>query len=551
MNNHNFSMIPQVRFNRSKFPMSHGVKTSMSVGTLYPISCVEALPGDTFQSDISMVARVTSAFLKPVVDNAFMDIHTFFVPLRLVYSDLEKVFGDPNPSAYVSNTLADIPTFSSKVTVPEKTVWDYLGLPTKIALPKDLSVLPARAFALIYDKWFRNENVVNEMYIQKGAYNSSEAPNNNAWAANNYAGKLPKVSKKKDFFTSLLPKPQKAPDVLLPLGTTAPVIGNGMSLGFTDGKTTPTNMGVKVNNDTVTLGQNLYGVTLPSTTSSGSTASSGTVIGITRDPTKSGLVADLRSATAANINDIRFAFQLEKMFERDALYGSRYNEYLLGHFGVSSPDSRLQFPEYLGGGRIPIMVQQVEQTSEGTNTSPLANVAGYSLTNGHTKFSKGITEHGYIITVACIKTLHTYQQGIERMFMRKSRNDFYDPLFANLGNQPVYTTQIYVSGSENTLKDNVLGYSEAWAEYRYIPNRVSGEMRSNATNSLDIWHFADKYASAPTLSQSFVEETSANIDRTLAVPASSQDNFLVDFWFNTSGIRVMPVYSMPGLVDHH
>lgn len=548
MANRDFGLMPTVRFNRSKFPMPHGVKTSMSVGTLYPIHCQEVLPGDTFKSEVDVVARVTSAFLKPVADNIFMDVFHFFVPGRLVYDDFTNVFGSPTPSSYTTNELASIPVTTTSTTISPKTVWDYLGVPPGLT-PPGLSILPVRAFALIYNQWFRNENVVDEVYVQHGALQSSELPNNSPWSATNYSGQLPKVGKKKDYFTSCLRSPQRGESVKLPLGTMAWVKTSSSSLSPTTGQ--PMRF---VNGDGTILPTGTY----PSYLYSSGTAESLFVddagyspSGTTKSIIPNNLYADLSSATAANVNDIRFAFQLQKMLERDALYGSRYNEYLLGHYGVSSADSRLQFTEYLGGGRFPIQIQQVAQTSEASSDSPLANVAGYSLTNGKSRFVKGFTEHGFVITCACLRQLHTYQQGVPKMFMRKSRNDFYDPLFASLGEQPVYRSELFVNSSDANLRSDVFGYNEAWADYRYIASRISGEARSSATNTLDIWHFADKYASAPTLSASFVEETPSYVDRTLAVPSSSQDQFLTDFWFNTEAIRVMPVYSVPGLIDHH
>lgn len=537
-----FSLIPQVRMSRTKFDMPYQVKTSMNVGDLVPIDFKEVLPGDTFSTDLYAVARASSAFIKPIMDNLYMDIYHFFVPYRLCFSDAEKVFGDPNPSAYLSNTLLDFPTFTSSITVSEKTVGDYLGF-VPGSLPAGASVLPFRAFARIYNEWFRNENVVDETYVQMGSIGLSEVPNNNAWSPTNYMGKLPKVGKKKDYFTSCLPQTQKGGSVSVPIGTSAPVYtgsehtktGMGsLHFRYTDGNVPPYKRGVAFNGTSLGLDESVD-------------LSSHSISPVY----PSNLYADLREATASSVNDLRFAFQLQKMLERDALYGSRYNEYLLAHFGTTNPDSRLQFTEYLGGGRIPINITQVAQTSESSSSSPLGQVAGYSLSNGHSYYTKGFTEHGYVFTVACIRQIHTYQQGISKCLLRSSRNDFYDPLYANLGEQPVYRSELYLDGTESTLKDNVFGYNEAWADYRYAPNRISGEMRSGATNSLDIWHLADKYASAPVLGQTFVEENSSNIDRVLSVPSSSMDNFIVDFAFNTKAIRVMPAYSVPGLIDHH
>ena len=528
MNKKDFSLLPQVRFSRSRFHMPHGVKTSMNVGTLYPIHIQEVLPGDSFKTVCSVVTRVSSAFLKPVLDTLWMDTYHFFIPYRLVYDDTEKVFGSASPSQYIQDNLVSFPSFATSVIVSEKTVFDYLGVMPG-TVPPGLRILEARAFALTYEKWFRNENVVNEVFVNKGAIVSSETPNNNAWGPTNYTGKLPQVSKRKDYFTSCLPKPQKGVPVQLGFASTAPVImttnttATDVVFGTPNGDKSRFAIG----------GGGYLETRIPAT-------------GYTPN-----VVADLSNASAFDINDVRFKFQLQKMLERDSLYGGRYNEYLLAHYGVSNPDSRVQIPEYLGGARIPLTVTQVAQTSEGTSTSPQANVAGYSLSGGKSQFNKGFTEHGFVLTVACIRTLHTYQQGIPKQFSRVARNDFYDPLFANLGEMPVYTSELYVDPNATSLRDGIFGYNEAWADYRMIQNRVSGEMRSSATNSLDIWHFGDNYASTPTLSQSFVEETSSNVDRTLAVPSATQDQFICDFWFDTKAIRVMPTFSVPGLIDHH
>lgn len=542
MSKKDFSLYPSVKFNRTQFDLSHGVKTSMSVGKLYPIDLQEVLPGDTFKNETSVVARVTSSFIKPVMDNCFMDVYHFFIPLRLCFDSAERVFGNPNPSAYSDNELASLPVTTRDSTVTSGTVADYLGLPVGF-VPKGINIAPFRAFALVYDQWFRNQNVTQEMFVQKGDWSlSSESLDNLPWAPNHYTGQLPFVAKKKDYFTSCLPATQKGAPVSTSLTGLAPVV-TGDVHSFVTSSSSPLSFisssgSLGVYNDLYLNAGGQLNVR------SGSTSvSTGTVA-------PSNLYADLGSANSVSVNDLRLAFQLQKMLERDALYGSRYNEYLLGHYGVSSPDSRLQFTEFLGGSRIPINVQQVPQTSASSESSPLGNVGAFSLSNGNSHYNKGFVEHGYVLTVACIRTLHTYQQGIPKLFMRESRNDFYDPLFANLGEQPVYKSELMVSGGVS-LKGSIFGYNEAWAEYRYAPSRISGQMRSTAPNSLDIWHFGDYYNGRPTLNSGFIEETATNIDRTLSVPSSSIDNFIVDLWFNTSAIRVLPLYSVPGLIDHH
>lgn len=548
---HNYSTTPSVRYNRSKQDLSHGVKTTMNVGTLYPIDIQEVLPGDSVKCNLSAVARITSSFLKPVMDNAYMDIYHFFVPLRLLDNSLEGVFGDPNPSAYVQYDLKSIPGIVG--TVGAKTVADYLGLPVgaKFQFRSFDDVLPSlypfRAFATIYNQWFRNENVISETYVNKNnSRGNNEVLNANAWSATNYCGLPPKVSKRADYFTNCLPKPQKGDSVYVPMTGSAPVIAaNEMHYMVNQ---------LKLGDDAT--GAPDYPLLLKSSNGSYN-ISMGQIEGSfpisERNVDSSNLVADLSQTTSASINDWRYAFALQRMLEKDALYGSRYNEYIYGHFGVSSPDSRLQFSEYLGGGRISLNVQQVAQTSEGTTESPLANLGGYSLTNGYSKFIKGFTEHGYVITVACIRTLHTYQQGIDKLWFRKNREDFYDPTFANIGNQPVYSSQLFNEKNTNIfdLKTSIFGYQEAWAEYRHLPSKITGQLRSGVTDSLDYWHFADYFADTPILSQAFVEETPVNFDRTITVESTVEDQFICDFWFKESAIRVMPVYSVPGLIDHH
>lgn len=539
---HSLQNVPIPRFPRARFNLSHSVTTSMDVGTLYPIDWQEVVPGDVFKCRAFDVSRVTSSFLKPVMDNLYLDVYHFFVPHRLVYDDFEKVFGNPNPSAYTDNALEEIPMGYGSVNAG--SVGDYLGLPIG-AIPQSnpVSLLPFRSFALIYDKYFRNENTTDEIYIQKKGFSLSEVFGNNNFGPNSYCGKLPKVNKYKDYFTSCVPNPQKGAPVTFSLGERADVRTANEQL-LTSGlnplmmKTVPNGVAYS---DTALLSvdSSLGGVrpvVSPTVTQNGPSYLA---------PVN--LYADLSSANAISVDDLRLAFAYQKMLERDAIYGSRYNEYLYGHFGVHVPDAYIQFPQYLGGGRTPLNIVQVAQTSQGTEESPLGNVGAYSWTNGRTGYARKFKEHGIVMTVACLRYRHTYQQGIAKKWRRKVREDFYDPLFSTIGQQPVYTSELYFSAAPNT----VFGYREAWSELRSIPNTISGEMRSAATNSLDVWHFADNYASAPTLSQSFTEETPAYVDRTLSVPSSSQDNFILNFYFDMSAVRKMPVYSMPSLIDHH
>lgn len=540
---HSLQSVPIPRFPRARFNLSHSVTTSMDVGTLYPIDWQEVVPGDIFKCRAFEVSRVTSSFLKPVMDNLFLDVYHFFVPHRLVYDDFEKVFGNPNPSAYTDNDLEEIPMAFGEIM--SGSVGDYLGLPLgSISQDNPVSVLPFRSLALIYDKYFRNESTTDEIYIQKKGFSLSEKFGDQPFGPNSYCGKLPKVNKYKDYFTSCVPNPQKGAPVGFNLGTFAPVVPRNQQIDS-----------LSVNDPPVSL-RTYTGSTILNTllgANSSSSLSGATVPAVSAAYTSpvypSNLYADLTDANAITVDDLRLAFAYQKMLERDAIYGSRYNEYLYGHFGVHIPDAYIQFPQYLGGGRTPLNIVQVAQTSVGTEESPLGNVSAYSWTNGRTGYSRKFNEHGIVMTVACLRYRHTYQQGIAKKWRRKVREDFYDPLFSTIGQQPVYTTELY--GISTVPKGSVFGYREAWSELRNIPNTISGQMRSDATNSLDIWHFADFYLSSPTLSQSFTEETPDFVDRTLSVPSSSQDNFILNFYFDMSAVRKMPVYSMPSLIDHH
>ena len=580
-----FGSVPMIRASRSKFDLSFTHKTSGNVGKLYPFFCQEVYPGDTFKTKSTILARLNSAYLRPVMDNLFLDQYFFFVPSRLVYNKFAQVFGENKESPWAVVNTPSVPTFQNTANSGNVALHDnvcaYLYLPVGEDLKgniRDISILPARAFALIYDEWFRDENNIQPMNIQKGDAASSEVLNNNVWSPSNYLGKCPNVAKFHDYFTSCLPAPQKG-DSVQALGTTVSQVK----------PYSPADFGVVSYNK---LAQGLLGspvlhsyrysfapdtldgraLTEISPYNSPSTVSSvvdfsfkdslnqysngvDTVNYLNPRPEieTSHTLAPVNLGVALNpltVNDLRLAFQTQRMLEKDARGGTRYREYILSHFGVSVADSRVQVPEFLGGKRSPLNVQQVAQTSQATTDSPLASLGAYSLSFGQSGFSKGFTEHGYIIGVMCLRYHHTYQQGVERFAFRKNRLDFYDPVFANIGEQPVYKKELFAGAGA----DDVFGYQEAWADLRYRPSRVSGQLASKSTNTLDIYHFGDEYANAPTLSEGFINETDSNFARTIAIAdaqSADADQFVFDIYCQNEAIRELPVYSVPSLIDHN
>lgn len=551
-----FSRVPTIRKKRSKFDLSHTIKTSGNLGTLYPFYVQEVYPGDTFKVKSNIVARVSSSFLKPVMDNSFIDTYYFFVPNRLTFNQWQEVMGENNESAWARQTEVSVPVTTSQGTVSSGSIADYMGLPVG-SIPSGINILPFRAFALIYNEWFRDENNIDPIHISKGSITSSEVFNNNDWSPANYMGKPPKVAKLHDYFTSCLPGTQKGSPISVSVLGDVPVAtksSNGVS------QAGPSLQFVSSVDDTSLPVITSSGVLVPglmqegtgsdrsyfSTVASATTGFSPNNISLVPSNLWA-LTSELGSTT---VNDLRYAFQLQKLLERDARGGTRYVELLQSHFGVTSPDSRLQRTEFLGGRRVPVNVQQVAQTSQPSDSSPLGAVGAYSLSNGQSRMTKGFVEHGFIIGVMCVRQFHTYQQGIERFWQRNDRLDYYDPVFANIGEQPVWQSELYAL-DKTDLKDTVFGYNEAWADLRYRPSRITGQMRSGATNSLDVWHFGDDYQNAPTLSESFINETPVYFDRTLSVPSTSLDNFIFDIYINATAYRPLPTYSVPSLIDHN
>ena len=516
---HQFSEVPHADIQRSTFDRSHGLKTTFNAGELVPIYVDEALPGDTFSCNLTAFSRLATP-IHPTMDNAFMDTHFFAVPVRLVWDDFEEFMGETKtykPAG--SDRLDGTPDFTVSAPVPptitafgggetEGSLSDYFGIPTKVAA-LEFSALWHRAYTLVWNDWFRDENLQapKDIDTTSGADTTSYA--------------LLNRGKKHDYFTSALPWPQKGADVTIPLGTTAPVLFTGdtdeqrvamTSIGGVDGYLdTDASNRVTWRDGAVTYTETLQ--------------------------------TDLTDATAATINQLRLAFATQKFLEIQARGGSRYIEVIKNHFNVTSPDARLQRPEYLGGGSSPVNISPVAQTSSTDATTPQGNLSaiGTTVLSGHS-FTKSFTEHTIVIGMVSVRTDLTYQQGLNRMFSRETIYDYYWPTLSTIGEQAIKNKEIYAQGS--AADETTFGYQERYAEYRYKPSSVTGKFRSNATGTLESWHYAQEYASLPLLGDSWIQVTDTNVQRTLAV--ASEPQFIFDSLFKLRCTRPMPVNSIPG-----
>lgn len=558
--NFSFNSNPVVTMRRTKFNgLSYGRTMSISLGTLAPCYVEEVLPGDTFKVDTNAVIRITSSFVKPPFANLFCDVWYFFVPNRIVYDKWEQVFGE-NPNGFWTNnfTPAEVPTMplDQDHKIVKGSVADYLELPTLDVSNenrKQISVLPFRAFAKIYQDWFTNQNYIEPMAISVGDLGSlsPEGFNSNDWAANNYTGMLPKIGKYHDMFTSVLPSPQASSPVeiipgldtsFLPLqvspNNSLSDLGGVMRMGLTRDFTDQYVSLMNTSQAGSTIGNNVV--------IAGQATSQTPPIGGFAQVSSSNLGVSNPVQDAVTVNDLRLAFQIQRIAERAARAGRRYIEYISAAFSVTSPDARMQRAEFLGTKRIPLSISQVAQTT-GSDDKTLASLGGYSLTHGSSGFSKAFVEHGFIIGVMAIRQYHSYSYGIDERFTRKSQFDYYDPALAHIGEQPLPKSAIYA----DVGSDVPFGYLPAWTSYRYHNNSITGQMRSLAEDSLDVWHVGDEYANAPTANKEFMEETPRFLDRTLAVSSDVQDQFIVDLWHDVEAIRVMPQHSVPGLIDHY
>jgi hypothetical protein len=519
---HSFARVPHADIPRSSFDRSCGYKTTFDAGYLIPVLVDEVIPGDTLSVRMHGFGRLATP-IHPFMDNVFLDSFFFFVPNRLLWDNWERFNGaQDNPTDSVDFL---IPTMTTVAGFAEGSLSDYYGIPTQVA-GLEVNSLHHRAYNLIWNEWFRDENLQDSVVVDLDNGPDDES---------DYV--LLRRGKRHDYFTSSLPWPQKGDAVPLPLTGDAPVVGLGApDQVFAAG---PVNVYETGGSATTSYAnyKNIAGTSSPLS------------VYAEEDPNNSGYMnvrADLSAVTAATINELRQAFQIQKLYERDARGGTRYTEIVRSHFGVISPDARLQRPEYLGGGSSPVNVNPVAQTSSTDATTPQGNLAalGTVAVDGH-GFTKSFTEHGVIIGLVSVRADLTYQQGLNRMWSRQTRWDFYWPALARIGEQAVLSKEIYADGSAGD--EDVFGYQERFAEYRYKPSLVTGAMRSNAAAPLDTWHLSQDFGFRPVLNASFIEDNPP-IDRVIAVP--SEPHFLFDAYFSYKAVRPMPVYGVPGLIDH-
>lgn len=532
---HTFSRAPQAAIPRSKFNRTFSTKTTFNEGILTPILVDEMLPGDTFSLKMHSFARI-STLLFPIMDNLYMESFFFFVPNRLLWSNWEKFCGyqvDPGDSTDFTIPQMVAPAMTG---IAEGTLADYFGLPTQVP-DLEFNSLHFRAYNLIWNDWFRDENMQDSVVVDL---------DNGPDTYSDYV--LLRRGKRYDYFTSCLPFPQKGPDVELPLGTSAPVIGIGMANNtWTAGPT-----GSLYESDGQTRAYSTYKFA-----SSVALGSADNQFAIEQDATTGfpNIRADLTDATAATVNDVRLAFQTQKLYERDARGGTRYTEIVKSHFGVTSPDMRLQRPEYIGGGSTPVIVNPVAQTAPTSGSNALGQLGAFGVCapQGH-GFTYSATEHGVILGLIMVRADVNYQQGMDRMWSRQTRLEFYWPALSHLGEQAVLNKEIFAQGPAAinpstgiAYDEEAFGYQERFAEYRYKPSLITGLFRSNATGSLDSWHLSQDFGSLPALNDEFIVED-APMTRIKAITTSY--DFLFDSVFSYNCARPMPTYAIPGLIDH-